>query len=595
MRIAVLLPVILCAATLVAPGRALASGPRYQVAFTSFAPLESDLFLADADGSNERPFASSPALEFDASFSFDGHWVVFSSTRDGSTDVYRVHPDGTALERLVDDPAFDAQAALSPNGRTLAFVSTRSGQADIWLMDLLSRKARNLTRNQAGDFRPAWSPDGKWLAFSSDRNSKSPHIPANDFVIRHSTEIYIIKPDGTGLRALTADGMYAGSPSWSPDGKSVVFQTANLTELRKLTSIRREPGTTQLEAVEVGTHKRVVLTRGEGEKFSARWLRDGRIGYANGSVNGGIDFTSGTPGARGVFRHPDWTRNGRRLVFERESLGQWPPHRDAVSRDPDFALLRVGVFASYSPDGTHRVSNDQPGAARHNSIMMMNADGSSVRPIFRHETKNAMGPAWSPQGDRIAFSLGQFFQVLLGPAIGDIAVIDTEGGALTIVTDGTANYALPSWSPDGRRIAYRRAGPNGNAIEIIDVSTRVQRELVAGTAHFNQPAWSPVSDRIVFMSDMEGDYELYAIDADGGNLQRLTHSPLHDAHPSWSADGQWLAFTTGRGGFKDETPLRNGNPQAYGEIAVMRADGTDVRILTDDAFEDGTPAWVPSH
>jgi TolB protein len=56
---------------------------------------------------------------------------------------------------------------------------------------------------------------------------------------------------------------------------------------------------------------------------------------------------------------------------------------------------------------------------------------------------------------------------------------------------------------------------------------------------------------------------------------------------------QRIAFSTGRGGFKDEVPLRQGNPQSYGEICVMRADGSEQRVLTDTTFEDGTPTWIP--
>ncbi len=570
-----------------------AAEPQYRIAFTSFAPLDTELFLADADGSNAQPFSPSPGYDFDASFSGDGRWVLFTSTRDGNADIYRAHLDGSALEKLVDDPAYDAQAALAPDGKTLAFVSTRSGQADIWLMDMKTRAVRNLTANAGGDFRPAWSPDSQWLAFSTDRDSRSPHWPEGDFVIRHSTELYVVRANGSGLKRVTRDDAYAGSPAWSPDGKSLVFQTASIAEVAKLTSVRRLGGTTQLATLELATGKRAMLTTGDGEKFTPRWVQKDRIGFANAGKTGGIDFTAGAMGQRGVFRQPAWSRDGKRLVFQRDSEDAWPPHGAARSLDPRFSLLRVGVFASYSPDGQRRVSNDQRGAALHNAIVLMNADGTGSKPIFRDEAKNAMAPAWSPKGDRIAFSLGQFFQTILGPSLADIATIDTDGGQLTVLTDGKANYAVPSWSPDGKRIAYRRAGPNGNALEIIDVATRTQRVLISGDAHVNQPAWSPVADRIAFMSDRDGDYELYAVNSDGKDLVRLTNSPGHDAHESWSPDGQWLVFTTGRGGFKDETPLRQGNPQAYGEIAVMRADGSDVHLLTDNAFEEGTATWIP--
>lgn len=452
---------------------------------------------------------------------------------------------------------------------------------------------RNLTHHAGGDFRPAWSPDGQWLAFSSDRDSKMPHYPKNDFVIRQSTELYVVKPDGSGLRRLTHDDEFAGSPSWSPDGLELVFYTAPLVEVFNLTSVRRLGGTTQLESIVLKDGARRVLTQGPGEKFSPRWLRADRIGYVSGSAGGGVNFTGGVPGARGVFRHPDWTRDGRRMVFERDADESWPPNREWQSLDARFSLVRVGVFASYSPTGDRRVSNDKTGANFNNAILMMHADGSAAHTIFSAPDKNAMGPTWSHQGDRIALAIGKFFQNLNGPQAGDIATIDTSGRNFTVLTDGKANYAMPSWSPDGSHLVFRRSGSTGNALEIIDVATRAQRVLTESAAHYSQPGWSPVNDVIQFTADIDGDYELYSIRPDGSGLIRLTNSRGHDAHASWSPDGQWLAFTTGRGGFKDEVVLRQGNPQAYGEICVMRADGSEQHLLTDNPFEDGTPTWVP--
>jgi TolB protein len=579
-------------------GLAAAAEPAYRIAFTSFAPFDTELYIADGDGSNSRPFLPHPGLDFDASFSGDGKWVIFGSTRSGQADIYRAHPDGTALEKLIDDPAYDGQAALSPDGRTLAFVSSRSGQADIWLLDMRARKVRNLTQNAGGDFRPSWSPDGKWLAFSTDRDSKVPPFSRTNFVVRLSTELYVVRPDGSGLRRITHDDEFAGSPAWSPDGRSLAFYTAPAAEMFRLTSVRRLGGTTQIESVNLKDGQRRVLTAAAGEKFSPRWLTPDRIGYAGDTAAGGIDFASAaggvvTAGARGAFRHPSWSRDGRRMVFQRDTPETWPPNQAWPSRDERFSLLRVGVFASYSPTGDRRVSNDKSAANMLNAILLMNADGRNARKIFSAEGKNAMGPTWSHQGDRIAFALGKFFQSINGPQLADIATIDLDGSRLTMLTDGKANYAMPSWSGDGKHIVYRRAGASGNALEIVDVETRVQRVLTTGPAHYSQPGWSPVGDVIQFTTDLDDDYEIYSIKADGTDLKRLTNSPRHDAHASWSRDGQWIAFTTGRGGFKDETPLRQANPQSYGEIAVMRADGSDVRVLTDNPFEDGTPEWIP--
>lgn len=126
----------------------------YAIAFASFAPLNTDIFVGDADGGNAKPLLAHAASDYNASFSRDGKWIVFTSERNGSADIYRVRPDGSGLERLIDDPAFDDQAALSPDGKFLAFVSSRSGQADIWLLEIKTKKLRNLTNNAAGDFGP---------------------------------------------------------------------------------------------------------------------------------------------------------------------------------------------------------------------------------------------------------------------------------------------------------------------------------------------------------------------------------------------------------------------------------------------------------
>ena len=105
---------------------------------------------------------------------------------------------------------------------------------------------------------------------------------------------------------------------------------------------------------------------------------------------------------------------------------------------------------------------------------------------------------------------------------------------------------------------------------------------------------SPAQDRIAFTSDRDGDYEIYTIRSNGTDLKRLTHSPGNDAHLAWSRDGKWIAFASARTGFVDEALLHPYNGQATGEIFVMRADGSDVRRLTENPFEDATPAWRPS-
>ena len=118
----------------------ISSEPIYHLAFANFGPLNDDVFIADADGNHARPLLPNPANDYNASFSHDGKWIVFTSERNGSADIYRVHPDGSGLERLTDDPLFDDQAAFSPDGKKIAFVSSRNGQADIYILEIATKK-----------------------------------------------------------------------------------------------------------------------------------------------------------------------------------------------------------------------------------------------------------------------------------------------------------------------------------------------------------------------------------------------------------------------------------------------------------------------
>jgi Tol biopolymer transport system component len=99
---------------------------------------------------------------------------------------------------------------------------------------------------------------------------------------------------------------------------------------------------------------------------------------------------------------------------------------------------------------------------------------------------------------------------------------------------------------------------------------------------------------VQFTSD-RGDlaYDIYTIDVDSREITRLTDHPGVDAHAAWSPDGRWLAFSSTRQGFKDEGALHPRNPQGSGDIYVMRADGSDVRALTDNQYEEATPGWAP--
>jgi Tol biopolymer transport system component len=236
-------------------------------------------------------------------------------------------------------------------------------------------------------------------------------------------------------------------------------------------------------------------------------------------------------------------------------------------------------------------------------VAIASAAGDTFQVIYRDSTRNILAPQWSPKGDHIVFGIGSFaaffngfHSVFLSPedrveAGAQVAMVNADGGGYRELTSGPNNSAFPSMSPDGRRFVYRTFGPDGDGLRIMDIETKLVTPI--GSGYDNFPLWSPRGDLIMFSRQDHGFYEIYTIKPDGTGLKQLTHSRGNDAHMAWSPDGEYIVFASSRKGFKDEVVYTDA-PQPYGEIFVMRFDGSDVRQLTDNQWEEGTPAWQPA-
>ena len=236
------------------------------------------------------------------------------------------------------------------------------------------------------------------------------------------------------------------------------------------------------------------------------------------------------------------------------------------------------------------------------------ASPSPPRAARRRKSSTATLPAtcWDRsgprRGDRIIFGIGvfnAFFNGFHGLFLkpedraeggAQVAIVNPDGSGFRELTSGPNNNAFPSMAPDGRRFVYRTFGPEGEGLRVMDIDTKQVTRLVDGYDNF--PLWSPRGDLIMFSRQAEGDYEIYTIKPDGTGVKRVTHSRGNDSHMGWSPDGSHIVFASTRMGFKDEMTYTDA-PQPYGEIFVMRADGSDVQQLTDNQWEEGTPAWQP--
>ena len=586
------------AAALVLLAAVAAPAAQERIFVDQWSPTESVLYIADADGADPRKLVAGSERDYNASFSFDDEWVVFTSERHGSADIFRVRADGMGLERLTDHPAFDDQAALSPDGRSLAFVSTRDhGSTDIHLLDVQTGEVRNLTDAPGGDYRPSWSPDGSMLAFSSERG-KPPRMAAGRWEHIHEPSVYVMRADGGGVRRLTGDGQLAGSPRWSADGRRVVFYELAVEDTFRA---RGRGGQARVESrvvsVDVDTGERTEHASGPGLKLSPQFVAADRVGWlAKSGPAATLAFSDGGKGATGDIGNPSWSHDGRRVVYQQGPIATIArpraPGEVLAGRDPGFELRYASGFPAVSPDGRRLVVSERTGRGRpddRTGLAVWGTDGADPRRIFRGDG-SVMAPQWSHDGEWIVFGAGGYFGARRTRP-GRVMVVRPDGSDPRAVTHGPLNAGFPSFSPDGGEVVYRVWGDTAEGLRIVDLADGAVRTLTTGYDNF--PAWSPAGDLIVFSRLADGDFDIFSIRSDGTDLRQLTTTPGGDSHPAWSPDGEHILFSSSRYGFKDEAPMHD-IPQPYGELFVMRADGSEQRALTDNRWEEGTPAWVPA-
>ena len=232
-------------------------------------------------------------------------------------------------------------------------------------------------------------------------------------------------------------------------------------------------------------------------------------------------------------------------------------------------------------------------------IYVMDADGGNQQNLTNNPSDDR-APSWSPDGKRIAFMSDRDGHVdaIHGLPTYEIYVMDADGGNQQNLTNNPHYDMSPSWSPDGKRIAFasNRFAFDGEKtllsfdIYVIDADGSDPQRLTENRKDDRDPSWSPDGKRIVFRARREGHfenkfaitYEIYVMDADGGNPQRFTENRKNDWDPVWSPDGKWIAFASDRKG-----DLENF------DIYVMDADGGNPQRLTENRVYDWSPSWSP--
>lgn len=214
----------------------------------------------------------------------------------------------------------------------------------------------------------------------------------------------------------------------------------------------------------------------------------------------------------------------------------------------------------------------QNGKNAQRTLEVADYDGHNPKTLFRCAAP-IMSPTWSPEGKRIAF-------VSFEKNRSSINIVDVLTGRVERVTQFPGINSAPAWSPDGRKLAVVLSKDGGPKIYSIDLASKQVSQLTSGAGIDTEPCWAPDGHSIVFTSDRGGKPQIYRVTLGAGKVDRLTFTGTYNAKPSLTPDGKNLVTL-------------HRNEEGLFSIAVHNLSNGAARVLTQTGLND-SPALAPN-
>ncbi|KAI4349786.1 hypothetical protein L6164_010342 [Bauhinia variegata] len=571
------------------------------------------------------------SINYNAQFMEDHRTLVFVSERTGYPGIYQIRPGLAKPEPLacVPQSLFHDRPVIK-NGR-LYFVSAHqqpnqlfASWSAVYSTSLAEKGITRLTPYSMVDYSPAVSQTGKFIAVASYGSRPW----AGDFRYLQ-TEILVFSESNPAKRVLVSER--GGWPTWSgdstiyfhrqsDDGWWSIFRVdlpdSELSGSPNLPVRVTPPGLHCFTPAAFHDGKRIaVATRRRDKKFRHIEIFDVETKtfyplteLINPSFHHYNPFVSPNSDYLGYHRFRGESAQGESIIRYLEPVS---------SPIKEMRMLRLnGSFPTFSPAADLIVFNHDFDAK--SGLKIVKSDGSKRWTLLKGRT--SFYNSWSPTEKHVIYtSIGPIFESV--KATVQIARITFDPATLTdgregipcdikiLTRDDTGNNAFPSCSPDGKSIVFRSGRSGHKNLYIIDaVNGEINgdiRQLTDGPWIDTMPSWSPKGDLIAFSSNRHNPenveaFSIYVVNPDGSGLRRIYVAGEEGSnevdrerinHVCFSNDGEWMLFTANLGGVTAEPVSWPNQFQPYGDLYMVKVDGTGLRRLTLNGYENGTPTW----